>query len=171
MNDAKLVLDANVFIAAKNSYYAFDICPGFWEALSFHNENQDICSIDRTLLELRARSSNDPLVKWIETQLSSAFFVDTDVEPVIDAYRLVLDWVNNNPKWSHSAKSEFATVADSRLIAYAFSSTSVIVTNERSRPDSVRKIFIPDVCNRFDIDYMDTFDFLRELGIRFERVA
>ncbi|MBF0147506.1 MAG: DUF4411 family protein [Magnetococcales bacterium] len=25
------LLDSNVFIEAKNRYYAFDICPGFWE--------------------------------------------------------------------------------------------------------------------------------------------
>ena len=27
------LLDSDVFIAAKNAYYAFDICPGFWTAL------------------------------------------------------------------------------------------------------------------------------------------
>ena len=27
----KYLLDSNVFIEAKNRYYAFDICPGFWE--------------------------------------------------------------------------------------------------------------------------------------------
>jgi len=25
------LLDTNVFIEAKNRYYAFDICPGFWD--------------------------------------------------------------------------------------------------------------------------------------------
>ena len=25
------LLDSDVFIAAKNAYYAFDICPGFWK--------------------------------------------------------------------------------------------------------------------------------------------
>lgn len=27
------LVDADVFIAAKNRYYAFDICPGFWNSL------------------------------------------------------------------------------------------------------------------------------------------
>ncbi len=26
------VIDSDVFISAKNGYYAFVICPGFWEA-------------------------------------------------------------------------------------------------------------------------------------------
>ncbi len=30
---AVFVLDSDVFIAAKNAYYAFDICPGFWDAI------------------------------------------------------------------------------------------------------------------------------------------
>ena len=30
---APLVLDSDVFIAAKNAYYAFDICPGFWKGI------------------------------------------------------------------------------------------------------------------------------------------
>ncbi len=29
----RYVLDANVFIDAHQNYYAFDICPGFWNAL------------------------------------------------------------------------------------------------------------------------------------------
>lgn len=30
---AVYILDSDVFIAAKNTYYAFDICPGFWESI------------------------------------------------------------------------------------------------------------------------------------------
>ncbi len=32
------LFDANVFIEAKNRYYAFDICPGFWEWMDFRKE-------------------------------------------------------------------------------------------------------------------------------------
>lgn len=30
------LLDANVFIEAKNRYYGFDICPGFWRWLDLY---------------------------------------------------------------------------------------------------------------------------------------
>jgi hypothetical protein len=34
MNATRIYLmDADVFISAKNLYYAFDICPGFWDSL------------------------------------------------------------------------------------------------------------------------------------------
>lgn len=34
MADAKrYIVDSDVFITAKNRYYAFDLCPGFWKCL------------------------------------------------------------------------------------------------------------------------------------------
>ena len=30
MADGTYLLDSDVFMAAKNLYYSFDICPGFW---------------------------------------------------------------------------------------------------------------------------------------------
>jgi hypothetical protein len=32
------LLDANVFIQAKNLYYGLDFCPAFWDWLIAHNE-------------------------------------------------------------------------------------------------------------------------------------
>ncbi|MGL5096417.1 MAG: DUF4411 family protein, partial [Planctomycetia bacterium] len=34
------LLDSNVFITAKNSYYAFSICPGFWDSLLHFHVNE-----------------------------------------------------------------------------------------------------------------------------------
>lgn len=44
---AQLLLDSDIFIAAKNAYYAFDICPGFWSALLKAHERGAIRSLDR----------------------------------------------------------------------------------------------------------------------------
>ncbi|ASC73377.1 hypothetical protein XM38_043420 [Halomicronema hongdechloris C2206] len=32
------LLDTNIFIQAKNDYYGFDLCPGFWAWLEQQNE-------------------------------------------------------------------------------------------------------------------------------------
>ncbi|NOZ87967.1 MAG: DUF4411 family protein [Deltaproteobacteria bacterium] len=32
------VVDSDVLIAAKNAYYAFEICPGFWKGLIYGSE-------------------------------------------------------------------------------------------------------------------------------------
>lgn len=35
--EAIYVVDSDVFISAKNRYYSFGICPGFWDSLiHFH---------------------------------------------------------------------------------------------------------------------------------------
>jgi hypothetical protein len=43
----RYVLDANVFIEAHQTYYGFDICPGFWRVLADHHTGKRVCSIDR----------------------------------------------------------------------------------------------------------------------------
>lgn len=49
------VLDTNIFIQAKNEYYAFDICPGFWAALKGQIATGAAVSVDRVFDELRDR--------------------------------------------------------------------------------------------------------------------
>jgi len=57
------ILDSDVFIAAKNSYYAFTICPGFWNSLIHHHEAGNIGSIDRVKGELLAGRKTDFMLK------------------------------------------------------------------------------------------------------------
>ena len=42
-----LLLDANPLIEAKNRYYAFDICPGFWTSILTQHAEKRVFSIDR----------------------------------------------------------------------------------------------------------------------------
>ena len=52
MTEPLLLMDADVFISAKNRYYAFDICPGFWDSLVYHFGAGNIRSIDKVRNEL-----------------------------------------------------------------------------------------------------------------------
>ncbi len=49
---APYLLDSDVFIAAKNAYYAFDICPGFWKSVIRAHTEGRARSIDRIRNEL-----------------------------------------------------------------------------------------------------------------------
>ncbi|WP_420829404.1 DUF4411 family protein [Nannocystis pusilla] len=69
---ARFLLDANIFIAAKNKYYSFDLCPGFWDALADGHARERVYSIDRVHDELRR--GDDDLVEWVKT-LPDTFFV------------------------------------------------------------------------------------------------
>ncbi|MCK4783673.1 MAG: DUF4411 family protein [Desulfobacteraceae bacterium] len=41
------------------------------------------------------------------------------------------------------------------------------MTHEVLYPDIRRKVPIPNVCEAFGLSYVDTFEMLRELGVRF----
>ena len=51
---AVYLLDSDVLIAAKNAYYAFDICPGFWNSIVQAHLHNLVVSIDRIKAELLA---------------------------------------------------------------------------------------------------------------------
>jgi hypothetical protein len=49
------LLDANVFIEAKNRYYGFEICPGFWEWLISENAADRVFSIEKRRISISSR--------------------------------------------------------------------------------------------------------------------
>lgn len=162
------ILDSDVFIAAKNTYYAFAICPGFWDSLIHHHGAGNVRSIDRVRGELLAGRKTEDLVQWVKEQLPPAFFVDTDEEAVTDAYGQVMLWVQRNPQYFDQAKAKFATEADGWLVAYAMVHGVTVITNEQPRPQSRNRILLPDVCSQFKVTYKDTFAMLHELAVRYE---
>lgn len=162
------LLDSDVFIAAKNSYYAFTICPGFWDSLIHHYGVGNIRSIDRVRGELLAGRRTEDLVQWVKDQLPSKFFMDTDEEAVADAYGQVMLWVQRNAQYFDQAKAKFATEADGWLAAYAMVHRVTVITNEQPRPQSRNRILLPDVCTQFKVTYKDTFEMLNELAVRYE---
>ena len=160
------LLDSDVFIAAKNSYYAFTICPGFWDSLIHHYGAGNVCSIDRVRSELLAGRRTEDLVQWVKEQLPSAFFMDTGEQAVTAAYGDVMLWVQRNPQYFDQAKAKFATEADGWLVAYAM--VHAVITNEQPRPQSRNRILLPDVCAQFNVVYRDTFAMLNEFAVRYE---
>ncbi|MFW6106846.1 MAG: DUF4411 family protein [bacterium] len=162
------VLDTDVFIAAKNSYYAFAICPGFWDSLIHHYHKGNVCSIDRVRSELLAGRKTEDLVQWVKEQLPAEFFMDTDAEAVANAYSQVMLWVQRNAQYFDQAKATFATEADGWLVAYAMVHDVMVITNEQPRPQSRNRILLPDVCVQFNVTYKDTFAMLNELAVRYE---
>jgi hypothetical protein len=166
--DRPYVLDSDVFIAAKNSYYAFAICPGFWDSLIHHHGAGNVCSIDRVRSELLAGRETEDLVRWVKSDVPPEFFMDTGEEAIADAYGRVMLWVQRHSQYFDQAKAKFATEADGWLVAYAMVHGVTVITNEQPRPQSRNRILLPDVCTQFDVTYKDTFAMLHELSVRYE---
>lgn len=165
------LLDSDVFIAAKNAYYAFDICPGFWRALLEANRLRRVRSIDRVRSELLSGREEEDLVQWVKKDVPTAFFHDSNATDVSNAYSDIMLWVQRNPQFFDRARAKFATEADGWLVAYSMVNGTVVVTNEQPRPESRNRIPLPDVCTEFKVPYTDTFLMLRDLSIRFDMAA
>jgi hypothetical protein len=166
------VLDASVFIGAHRTYYSFDFCPGFWICLLLHFHGGTLWSIDKVRDELLDMSKSkdvkpDALYKWTKAA-PRELFVPSSERPVVTAYKEIMAWVQNEPQFMSAAVSEFAAEADGWLIAYAYVRGAVVVTQEVLAPDVRKRVPIPNVCQQFNVDYLNTFEMLRQLGVQFD---
>jgi hypothetical protein len=157
------LLDANVFIQAKRQYYSFDICPGFWEALVWHAEQGDWCSIDRVRSELTV--GRDDLAAWAKDSAHDSCFRSTDDGSVLQWYGTVMAWVDANNNFKPEAKYQFAQGADPWLVAYACAHQMRAITLEVPSPNVRSRVPIPNVCDALGVSWASTFDMLRDLGV------
>ena len=165
------LLDSDVFIAAKNAYYAFDICPGFWKGLLHQHQQGRIFSINRVRGELLAGRKTEDLVQWVTTQVPDEFFLDVEEDEVPASYTEIMLWAQRHTRYLDRAKAKFATGADGWLVAYAKVHGGVVITNEQPAPDSKTEIKLPEVCVQFNVPYKNTFLMLRELALAFDLVG
>ena len=159
------LLDANIFIEAHRRYYAFDIAPPFWNALINNANNGRLLSIDR-IFEKELKRGGDELADWASGSFHQ-FFASTDEKAVTEAYREIMVWSQGQTQFTGAAKAEFADAADSWLVAYALAKDCIVVTHEQFEPEARKRIKIPNACNAFGVDYVDTFQMMRALGVRF----
>lgn len=155
------LLDANVFIQAKNLHYGLDFCPAFWEWLIERNAAGRVFSIDRVADEIEAGA--DELTDWASRQ-GAGLFVRTDAQAVAQFGR-VSDWVTQQ-QYEPAAINTFFQKADYYLVAHALAHGYVVVTHEVPA-DTPKRIKIPNVCIGLDVRCMTPFDMLRRERARF----
>ncbi len=168
MADQYYLLDSDVFIAAKNKYYAFDLCPGFWDSLLHYHQEGRIFSIDQVHSELLAGSKTEDLIQWVRREVPENFFWKTNTGKVMRIYKEIRDWIRQHPNYSEQAKEEFTGVADGWLVAFAHVHNATVVTQEEPAPNSRKSVKIPDICREFDVRRENTFQMLRSLEICFD---
>ncbi len=74
--------------------------------------------------------------------------------------------MDNHGQFTPQAKREFLDCADPWLIAKAKAHNMIVVTHEKSSPESKKRIFIPDICKECGVEYCSTMDLMRALGAR-----
>lgn len=155
------LLDADVFIRAKNLHYGLDFCPAFWEWLIAENTAGIVFSIEKVGDEVQGVA--DDLSTWAQDR-GQGFFLPPDSE-VFPSLAAVSQWANSH-RYEASAVSTFLQRADYYLVAQAHAGKHVVVTHEVPSA-SVRKIKIPDACIGLGIKCMQPYEMLRLERARF----
>lgn len=155
------LLDADVFIRAKNLHYGLDFCPAFWDWLIAQNELGMVFSIEKVGDEVRA--VDDELSTWA-SERGHEFFLKPDAT-TFPALAEVSSWASGQ-KYEASAVSTFLQVADYYLVSHAQATGYVVVTHEVPSA-STRRIKIPDACIGLGVKCMSPFEMLRRERARF----
>lgn len=157
----RYLLDANVFIEAKNRYYGMDFCPAFWDWLDGQHAAGIVASVERVGYELDAMA--DELSAWA-AERGEAFFLPPD-DAVVPALRTVSEWATG-VGYEPAAVTTFLQAADYWLVAHALAHNCVVVTHEVPA-DTVRKVKIPTACIGVGLRCINPYEMLRHERAQF----
>ena len=160
----RYLLDSNVFIEAKNRYYGFDICPGFWKWLEKFGKKNKPLSVKKVKEELLKQE--DDLARWV-SQLPASYFVE-EMPEIQKNVQLITNYIlSKSDRYNQAESNKFLSGADPWLIAAAKHYDSIVVTQEAAVTEISHKIKIPNVCLEFDVEYTDIFTLLRKEKVSF----
>lgn len=155
----KYCLDANVLIQAWQKYYNPKFCPDYWNILIVLGKNETIF-IPELVYEEVVRTDDD-LSKWLKssnipiTNISES--VTKHIRKILEDYPLLVD------------NTKARSLADPWVIAHAISENATVVTKEEKVTAlNSKKIKIPNVCDNIGIRWMNDFQFIEEVDIKFQ---
>jgi hypothetical protein len=155
------LLDANVFIQAKNLHYGLDFCPAFWDWLIANNTIGKVFSIEKVSDEIAA--GGDDLSGWAVKQ-GDGFFLKPDTA-LLSVFGAVSSWANGQ-NYEPAAVNTFLQVADYYLVAHALAHGQAIVTHEIASI-STKRIKVPNACIGLKVKCMTPYEMLRRERARF----
>lgn len=154
---AEYCLDANVLIQAKNSAYGFDIVPIFWRWLAGEFESGQVVSTRSVYREIVA--GEDELAQWVKGR--KQFFWDPS-KIAQQNYSQIASHVSMSYEPAHV--SHFLSGADPWVIACCLTDGLTVVTHEQKAGPGTHKIKIPNICDEFDVKWIDLYTMMRRLG-------
>lgn len=155
------LLDANVFIQAKNLHYGLDFCPAFWDWLIDQNNAGNVASVEKIGDELQGHA--DELSSWALARGDSLFLKPDGNLP--GALSNVSSWASSQT-YEPAAVATFLQVADYWLVAHALAHQCIVVSHEIPST-STRKIKIPNACIGLGLHCVTPYEMLRRERARF----
>jgi len=160
------LLDANTLIDANRDYYPIDCVPEYWDWLISHGQQGNI-KIPIEIYEEFSDTTNkagkkDALAEWAEqAEVKDALLFEEEAEQDLVA-RITYGGYVANP-----TDDELKKIGrDPFLLSYALKDLEnrCIVTTEASKPSRKgANRHIPDVCNDFNIQCINTFKMIKRL--------
>lgn len=160
----KYLIDTNIFIESAYRFYAFDICPGFWEFLEKSADLGYTKSVIKVYDEIK--EAKQKLMDFKDTLKSKNFFLP--IENIQDESHTKVAITIQQMQYEQEVIRQFSSNADYFLIALAYQESYVIVTHEaKSGNNAKTQIKIPNVCEKLGIECIDVAEFLRRHDVQF----
>ncbi len=160
------LLDANVFITAKNTYYDPALVPAFWSWLEDQARRGTVASTDLVYDELKA--GDDDLAEWVKDHRDSLFRFESSSKAVAAHVASLGKWAKAEGYKPHAVE-EFMDLprADPFLVGVGAEFGHVVVMLEIPAGSKRKKVKIPDACDHLGVQWENTFEMMRGLGARF----
>lgn len=157
----KYCLDANVLIQAWQKYYNPKFCPDYWEIL-IELGKQGRIFIPELVYEEITRTE-DELSKWLK---ASKLPIEKISGPVT---KCLQDIYSANPVHKNLVDNiKTRSLADPWVIAHAINENAIVVTKEEKVTAlGSKRIKIPNVCDNMGIKWINDFQFIEALNIKF----
>lgn len=157
------LIDSSALIEAKNVFYRFSFCPGFWDWISEQHSSGSICTIQKVESELKEGA--DQLATWATTAIPATFFIAPTAQ-VVTTQATVARWVSAHATYKPAEKARFLAKADPWLVAEALVNGQELITFEEVVPSNSKKVKIPNVAAQFGVNCVSLFDALELSGVQ-----
>lgn len=158
----KYCLDANVLIQAWQKYYSPKLCPDYWEVLNQLGYDGRIFLPQLVYDEITR--TEDELSAWLK---QSRIPINKITSPVTACLQNIYTAHPSHKKLVDNTRSR--SLADPWVIAHAIHEKAVVVTKEEKvTAINTNKIKIPNVCDHMGVLWVNDFQFIESLGIRFQ---
>lgn len=161
INKQKYCLDANVLIQAWQKYYSPKFCPDYWLLLNELGLDNKIF-LPQLVFEEITRTE-DELTKWLKDSDVPVYKID---EPVTKCLKNI--YAANPIHQFLVDNTKQRSLADPWVIAHAINENACVVTKEEKvTAANTNKIKIPNVCENMSIRWINDFQLIEELNIKF----
>jgi len=142
-----------------------NFCPAYWEWMDLKYTEGYIGSISSVYEELYQSHNGDELSDWVRDRKEQFIHIDDNAtqEKYIEIVQYTYELQNKNP----DKIDLFLSKADPWLIAKACVTGAKIVTHEKIVPENSTNVKIPNICKKFDVICLTTFELLQELNAQF----